>query len=123
MVNSQNILVPTSESNHWRDINSDPIPLFVDKKAPINVNETILVSDEKYLLVLEWYQIGDKITANAYQAKWYQLLKRLTGNACPELKVVLWTDTSSLDYVPARSALQQFAKDWRNRYPLRCNPT
>ncbi|MBD9355773.1 exosortase A [Methylomonas albis] len=108
LVNSQNYLVPQKHPV-WRILHDDMIPMqWADDKIG-GIEELVLNSTQRSLLVERWYRVGDKNTANAYQAKWWQLLKRLSGDASPELLVVLFTDTPNGDYGLARQKLKQLA--------------
>lgn len=110
LVSSQNSLIPhQSEGNkRWRDIDLGS-SLSLGKGV---VDETVLVGNNKYLLVVEWYQIGSLVTSNSYRAKWQQLVKRLKNDETPELKVVVWTDSEPNDNEAARTRLQQFLQNW-----------
>ncbi|OAI01089.1 exosortase A [Methylomonas methanica] len=108
LVNSQNYLVPQKHPV-WRILHDDVIAMqwAADKNG--DIEEAVLNSTHRSLLVERWYRVGDKNTANAYQAKWWQLLKRLSGDASAELLVVLYTETPDGDYELARQKLKQLA--------------
>jgi exosortase A len=108
LVNSQNYLVPQKHPV-WRILHDDVIPMqwAADKNG--DIEEVVLSSKDRSLLVERWYRVGDKNTANAYLAKWWQLQKRLSGDGSPELLVVLYTDTPEGDYGVARQKLKQLA--------------
>lgn len=107
LINSQNILVPQKQSA-WHLIRQVNIPIDWIKHTDY-IEESILRSEQRELLVLRWYRIGDRDTVNRYYAKWLQLLKRLTGDAAPELMVVLYTETPHGNYDEARNRLIKVA--------------
>ncbi|WP_020482262.1 exosortase A [Methylomonas sp. MK1] len=108
LVNSQNYLVPQKHPV-WRMLHDDVIAMqwAADKNG--DIEEAVLNSTHRSLLVERWYRVGDKSTANAYLAKWWQLLKRLSGDASAELLIVLYTETPDGDYDLARQKLKQLA--------------
>lgn len=107
LVNSQNFLVP-QKHKIWHILNTGRTPINWQK--PVEVEETVLSSAQRDLLVLRWYRVGSQNTANSYYAKWLQLLKRLSGDASPELLMVLYTETPPGEYRQARENLQKLAE-------------
>lgn len=107
LVNSLNVLINSDISGHWRKIDSFALAL-----GSFTADGAVLNHDDLDLLVIEWFQVGNKSTANAYLAKYYQLIKRLTGDNAPETKVVVWTETIHDNHMPARDALQIFMREW-----------
>lgn len=107
LINSQNILLQPKQSQ-WRLIQHHNIPVAWMEQA--DVEEAVLKSDLREILVLRWYRIGNRNTVNRYYAKWLQLLKRLSADASPELMVVLYTQTSSGQYEQARDSLKKVAR-------------
>ncbi|WP_445369837.1 exosortase A [Methylomonas sp. BW4-1] len=108
LVNSQNYLVPQKHPI-WRMLHDDVIAMHWAADKSGDIEEAVLNSTHRSLLVERWYRVGDKNTANAYLAKWWQLLKRLSGDASAELLVVLYTETPDGDYDLARQKLKQLA--------------
>lgn len=108
LVNSQNYLIP-QKHKIWRMLQDNIISLQWASGEQGEVEESVLNSTERELLVLRWYRVGQKNTANAYVAKWWQLLKRLSGDTSPELLVVLFAETPHQDYDLAREKLKQIA--------------
>jgi len=108
LVNSQNYLVPQKHPI-WRMLHDDVIAMQWAADKSGDIEEAVLNSTHRSLLVERWYRIGNKNTANAYLAKWWQLLKRLSGDASAELLVVMYTETPDGDYDLARQKLKQLA--------------
>ncbi|WP_415878627.1 exosortase A [Methylomonas sp. TEB] len=108
LVNSQNYLVPQKHPI-WRMLHDDVIAMHWAADKSGDIEEAVLNSTHRSLLVERWYRVGDKNTANAYLAKWWQLLKRLSGDASAELLVVMYTETPDGDYDLARQKLKQLA--------------
>lgn len=108
LVNSQNILV-SQEQNQWHLIRQAILPIVWSKQSGY-VEESILRSTQRELVVLQWYRIGGSNTVNRYYAKWLQLLKRLTADASPELMIVLYTQTPPGQYDQARDRLLKIAQ-------------
>ncbi|QSB02916.1 exosortase A [Methylomonas sp. EFPC1] len=108
LVNSQNYLVPQKHPI-WRMLHDDVIAMQWAADKSGDIEEAVLNSTHRSLLVERWYRVGDKNTANAYLAKWWQLLKRLSGDASAELLVVMYTETPDGDYDLARQKLKQLA--------------
>lgn len=108
LINSQNFLVP-QQHKIWRIIETTKIPINWPGEKPIEVDEYVLDSSQRDLLVIKWYKIGSRNTANPYYAKWLQVLKRLSGDAKPELLMVLFTETPKDNYQQARENLQNIA--------------
>lgn len=108
LVNSQNYLVP-QKHKVWRMTHDNIVALQGGEGTLGEVEESVLNSAQRDLLVLRWYRVGNKNTANVYLAKWWQLLKRLSGDASPELLVVLFTEAPNQDVDLARQKLQQLA--------------
>ncbi|WP_446811747.1 exosortase A [Methylomonas sp. 2BW1-5-20] len=109
LVNSQNYLVP-QKHKVWRIAQDNIVELNDTLNSLGEVEESVLDSSQRALLVLRWFRVGDKSTANAYVAKWWQLLKRLSGDASPELLVVLFTDIKNEDHDTVRQKLRKFAE-------------
>jgi len=105
LVNSQNMLV-TQKHALWRMPSTKRVAVDFGEEA-VEVEESVLNSPQRDLLVWRWYRIGDVQTSNTYRAKWLQLLKRLTGDAAPELMLVSYTETLHDDHQQARAALQR----------------
>jgi len=112
LVNSQHVLLDKIQKGTWRVIHRGTIQLPRNHSGSLLVNESILRSSRTDLVVLRWYQIGDKNTANPYLAKWLQLVKRLTGDTSPELLMLLLTAAPADDYSDSRARLQKFARSW-----------
>ncbi len=110
LINSQNTLIYPAAQKQWRIIDRGAL-----QTASLLADESVLNRNGLDLVVLEWYQIGDKYTANGYLAKWYQLKKRLSGDAAPEMKVVVWTQTEHDHHDSARTALNAFMAAWFKR--------
>ncbi|WP_445370623.1 exosortase A [Methylomonas sp. HW2-6] len=108
LVNSQNYLVP-QKHKIWRMLRDNDYPVDWGSGYSIVVEEAVLNSSQRELLVWRWYRIGDKNTDNAYLAKWWQLLKRLTGDSAPELLVVVYTELATQELDTARDKLKQIA--------------
>ncbi|WNB78109.1 exosortase A [Methylomonas koyamae] len=108
LVNSQNYLVP-QKHKIWRMLRDRDHPVAWASGESVVVEEAVLNSSQRDLLVWRWYRIGDKTTDNAYLAKWWQLVKRLSGDSAPELLVVLYTETANQDFDTARDKLRQIA--------------
>ncbi len=108
LVNSQNFLVPQKHP-YWRNIHSDKLRIQWQKQEDRTVNEAVLSSDTRDLLVVRWFRIGQINTSNNYYAKWLQFLKRLSGDASPELMIVLYTNTPHGEYQQARETLSKIA--------------
>lgn len=109
LINSQNVLVE-QKNKIWRTIKTSKTPINWPGNNTIEVDESVLNNNQRDLLVLRWYRIGSKNTANTYYAKWLQLLKRLSGDTSPELMIVLYTQTPHNDYQQARDQLQKLAE-------------
>ncbi|MEY4718856.1 MAG: hypothetical protein RL563_1474 [Pseudomonadota bacterium] len=107
LVNSQNVLVKQKHAL-WRMLSAKPTTADFGG-GRVDVEESVLNSAQRDLLVWRWYQVGEVQSANAYRVKWLQLLKRLTGDASPELMMVLYTETLHDDYAQARAVLQRAA--------------
>lgn len=107
LVNSQNVLVK-QKHELWRMLSAKPTTADFGG-GRVDVEESVLNSAQRDLLVWRWYQVGEVQTANAYRVKWLQLLKRLMGDASPELMMVLYTETLHDDYAQARAVLQRAA--------------
>ena len=108
LVNSQNYLVP-QKHKVWRMMRDTIVTLQGGEGTLTEVEESVLNSTQRDLLVLRWYRVGNNNTTNAYVAKGWQLLKRLRGDASPELQMVLFTDVANQDFESARQKLQQLA--------------
>ncbi|QPK65303.1 exosortase A [Methylomonas sp. LL1] len=108
LVNSQNYLV-RQKHKVWRMIHNTKTPVAWPG-GTTDVEEAVLSSDKRDLLVWRWYRVGDTNTANHYYAKWLQLLKRLSGNAAPELLIVLYVETPHGDNQSAREKLKSIAE-------------
>ncbi len=109
LVNSQNYLV-RQKHPVWRIIRNDKATVTWLENDSVMVDESVLNSEQRDLLVLRWYRLADTNTSSAYYAKWLQLLKRLTGDASPELLVVLYTQTPHGSYDQARTRLIKLAQ-------------
>lgn len=109
LVNSQNYLVP-QKHKVWRILRDSDHPFAPASGHFAVVEEAVLNSSQRDLLVWRWYRIGDKTTNNAYLAKWWQLVKRLSGDSAPELLVVIYTEVVSQDFDTARDNLGQIAQ-------------
>jgi len=107
LVNSQNYLVPQKHPV-WHIIRSEATHVQGDG-GPRRIEETILSSDTRDILVWRWYRIGGIDTINRYYIKGLQLLKRLTGNASPELMIILYTETPHGETQSARNRLVNMA--------------
>lgn len=108
LVNSQNYLVP-QKHKIWRILRDSDHPVAWASGNSAPVEEAVLNSSQRDLLVWRWYRIGDKTTDNAYLAKWWQLLKRLSGDSAPELLVVIYTEVVNQDFDTARDKIKQIA--------------
>nr|WP_256360395.1 exosortase C-terminal domain/associated protein EpsI [Methylomonas koyamae] len=108
LVNSQNYLVP-QKHKIWRMLRDSDHPVAWASGESVVVEEAVLNSSQRDLLVWRWFRVGDKTTDNAYLAKWWQLVKRLSGDSAPELLVVLYTETANQDFDTARDKLRQIA--------------
>ena len=111
LVNSQNYLVKQKDKV-WRLPYISMMELSQPNGALLPVNESILSSNARDIVVLRWYMIGDKNTANPYLAKLYQLIKRLSADPSPELQIIMMTEASHNDYAMARTSLKKFAETW-----------
>ncbi len=108
LVNSQNYLVP-QKHKVWRMTQDTLINMQWAEGETSEVEESVLTSTQRDLLVMRWYRVGNNNTANAYVAKLWQLWKRLSGDASPELQVVLYTAMPHEDFDLAREKLRQLA--------------
>lgn len=109
LINAQHSIIHPDFNKTWRMIDHG-----VFATDNISSDKSVLNAEGQDLLVLEWYQIGDKAIANAFMAKWYQLCKRLTGNVEPEFKTVVWTQTTHEYHEIAESTLKSFINTWQN---------
>jgi len=108
LVNSQNVLV-SAKNKIWSVMHDSRIPVNLSDTKQAMVEESVLRSAETDLLVLRWYRIGGRNSANNYFVKWLQLVKRLSFDAAPELLIVLYTPSEPGEYRQARENLQNFA--------------
>lgn len=107
-----------SDNNVLRRLVGDSWQLMYTKKIPIKradgstiiADESQLKNDDKKLVLLVWYQIGDKNTANPYIAKFYQLVKRLVLDTSPEIQIMLMAEDAEYNGADIRASLQQFAE-------------
>jgi exosortase A len=109
LVNSLNVLIPQDHAV-WRIVQTVKTPINWPGNKAADVDESLLRSKQRDLLVLRWYRIGTENTANTYRAKWLQLLKRLSGDTSPELLMLLFTETQHGEYKQAHDDLQKLAQ-------------
>ncbi len=107
LVNSQNNLL-NQYHRQWREVGNSMVKV-AGSGQPFAVEESVINHPVRDLLVMRWYRIDGKNTANRYYAKWLQLQKRLLGDASAELMVVIYTPTPHDDYQRARQRLQKMA--------------
>ncbi len=112
LVNASNTLVNQADGHNIKKINLESIKIQDGNSRQFDINATVLKVRGTSIYVMDWYQIGDWISSNSYEAKWRQLLKRLTGRISPESKVVIWIQTDQKDYLPAGQVLKSFLMDW-----------
>jgi len=108
LINSQNYLVP-QKHKVWRMIHNANTTVHGPDWSK-DVEESVLNSDQRDILVWRWYRVGDAEATNHYYIKWLQLFKRLTGDASPELMILLYTETPHGDNRLAREKLMNVAQ-------------
>lgn len=107
LVNSQNVLL-SQKNKDWRMMRTAKAQVAWSNQ-PTDVDESVLSSGRRDLLVWRWYRVGSTNTANTYYAKWLQLLKRVSGDASPELLIVIYAEAPHGDYQLARDKLNKIA--------------
>lgn len=113
LVNSQNYLVKQKDET-WKLPYIGTVELNQPNGGFLLANESILSGKTRDIVVLRWYMIGDKNTANPYLAKLYQLMKRLSVDSSPELQIIMMTEAQHNHYELARTSLEKFAETWLN---------
>ncbi|MBN2640785.1 MAG: exosortase A [Victivallales bacterium] len=113
LVNSQNYLVKQKDET-WRLPYTGMMELTQPDGTSLPVNESVLSSNIRDIVVLRWYRIGDRNTANPYLAKIFQLMKRLSADPSPELQIIVMTEAPHNHYEIARTSLKRFAETWFN---------
>ena len=109
LVNSQNVLV-NSNNKTWNIMHVGGSPVNLSAQ-PTTVEESVLRSEARDLLVFRWYKVGSRNSANKYFVKGLQWVKRLTFDTAPEMMIVLYTPSELGEYQQARASLQKFAED------------
>ena len=112
LVNSQNVLLTPEQRKTWKTIHTGAAQLTNNYDPPLSVDQTVLSSSERNLVIFRWYQIGAHRTADPYRAKWLQLIKRLSKDSSPELQVILLIEAPHDDYQQAQLALTKIAQSW-----------
>ncbi len=76
MINSGNVLVK-SKDEHWRTKDSRSKVLSGPASTTFQIQQSILVSAQKELVVWQWYAVGDKNTVSPLQAKLMEVTDQL----------------------------------------------
>ncbi|MFI3185859.1 MAG: exosortase A [Methylococcaceae bacterium] len=112
LVSSENKLLTSKQRESWKEIKTSQAQLTDNNDQELRVDQTVISSNERNLVIMRWYQIGAHHTADPYRAKWLQLIKRLTKDSSPELQLILLTEAPHNDYRPAELALKNIAQSW-----------
>lgn len=76
LINSQNVFV-VQKSPLWRITSQDKVFVTLDGKA-VEVDRAVVKGSGVHLVVLRWYRLGDRYTANPYLAKLLGGLSKVT---------------------------------------------
>ncbi len=112
LVNSQHLLIPHKDKA-WRLLNTSTSKIK-HRNNPLTVDQSIIRSRNRDLIIQRWYLIGSTHTANPYQAKLLQLLKRFRADDSPELQIILYTQANHRQHETAKKLLQDFASSLLN---------
>ncbi len=107
LVNSEHVLIHR-KNPIWRliDNNSGEIK---SKNSALTVDQSIIRSRNRDIVIQHWYLIGSTHTANPYLAKLLQLLKRFSADDSPELQIILYTQADHKQHEMAKNLLADFA--------------
>lgn len=111
LVNSQNYLVKQKDKT-WKLPYTGSMELSLPQGSEFKADESVLSSDLRDIVVLRWYVIGNRYTANPYTAKIYQLVKRLLADPSPELQIIMMTEAPHNQYDSAKTLLRKLAETW-----------
>jgi exosortase A len=112
LVNSEHVLIRHKDPV-WRLINTSSSKIKY-RNNPLTVEQSIIRSRNRDIVIQRWYLIGSTHTANPYWAKWLQLLKRFSADDSPELQIILYTQADHRQHETAKKLLADFGTSLLN---------
>ncbi len=113
LVNSEHVLV-RHRNPIWRLLDKNISKIKYGNNT-LTVDQSIIRSRNRDLVILRWYMIGSTHTSNPYLAKLLQLQKRFTANDSPELQIVLYTQAPHNQHETAKKLLTDFGTSMLSR--------
>lgn len=113
LVNSENVLIRHKDPI-WRLIDTS-LSKIKYRNESLTVDQSIIRSRNRDIVIQRWYLIGSTHTANPYWAKLLQLLKRISADDSPELQIILYTQASHQQHETAKNLLADFGASLLNK--------